>query len=210
MLARIRKYFLSGMIVSLPIVVTIYLLVSVVKFADGLLGQYLEPYFYEKFGFYFHGLSIILAIYIVILIGFLATNIVGKKIHEFFEKVILKLPFFKQVYPALKEMVLFFFARDQLTKTYEKVVLVEYPRKGVYSFGFLTSDSSDYLNSLTKKEMCNVFISSSPSPLTGFTVLVPKKDIILTDLSVEYAFKFILSGGVVNPQDVTRFESKKK
>ena len=78
-------------------------------------------------------------------------------------------------------------------------MLVEYPRKGIYAFGFLTNDSADKICELTKKEMCNVFMPSAPGPLTGFVFMVPRKDIIFTNISVEDAVKFIVSGGVVNP-----------
>jgi uncharacterized membrane protein len=112
----------------------------------------------------------------------------------------LKLPFFKQVYPALKEMVIFLFRRDQMS-SFKQVILVEYPRKGLYSIGFLTNDTAKEINDNIRTELCNVFIPTSPSPLTGFTVLVPKKEIIHTNISIEGAFKFIVSGGVVNPHE---------
>ncbi len=195
---RIKKYFVTGIITLLPAVLTWYLLIFIVNLADNLLGKYLEPYFSEQFGFYFRGLSIIVALYIIILIGFFASNFFGKKIYDFFERLFIKLPFFKQVYPALKEMAKFLFMQDR-SSSFKNVVIIEYPRKGVYSFGFLTNDSSERLNALTKNDTCNVFIPSSPSPITGFTIMVPKKDIISTDITVEQAFKFVVSGGVVNP-----------
>ena len=195
---KIKKYFISGVIALLPVVLTWYLLIFLVNLADNLLGQYLQPYFSEQFGFYFRGLSIIVAAYVIVVIGFFASNFFGRKIYEFFERLFVQLPFFKQVYPAIKEMAIFLFVQDR-RGSFKSVVIVEYPRKGIYSFGFLTAESSDELNSLTKSDMCNVFMPSSPSPLTGFTIMVPKKDVINTDITVEHAFKFIFSGGVVNP-----------
>jgi len=198
MLNKFRKYFLSGLVVLLPTVLTIYLFILVINFADGILGKYLEPYFYDKFGFYFQGLSILVGLYIIVVIGFFVTNFLGRRIHEYFERLILKLPFFRQVYPALKEITLFLFSRDRFS-SFRQVVLVEYPRKGIYSFGFLTNDSSQRLREKTKRELVNVFIPSAPGPLTGFVIMVSKKEIIPTDFSVEQAVKFIVSGGVVNP-----------
>ena len=197
MFVKIRRYFLSGLVVFLPLTLTVFLFVWALSFADGLLGKYLEPYFAQRFGFYFKGLGIILLVAIIILIGFFVTNYFGKKIHGFFERLLLKLPFFKQVYPAIKEMALFLFSRPKVS--FQQVVLVEYPRKGVYSFGFLTNDTSQRISNMTRQELCNVFIPSSPGPLTGFVILVPKKEIIFTELSVEQILKFIVSGGVVNP-----------
>ncbi|MFT5170042.1 MAG: putative membrane protein [Candidatus Omnitrophota bacterium] len=198
MLNKVKKYFLSGLMALLPVVLTIYLLMIIVNFADGLLGKYLQPYFYDQFGFYFRGFSIIIAAYIVILIGFLVTNFIGKRIYDFFERIFIKLPFVKQIYPAVKEMAMFLFVRDRAS-SFQQVVIVEYPRKGIYSYGFLTNETSNYVNELTKQEMCNIFIPSAPGPLTGFAMMIPTKDIIKTDIAVEHAFKFILSGGVVNP-----------
>lgn len=204
MFGKIRKYFISGLIVFLPIALTIYLFYLAIAFTDNFFRE-----FFEKFGFGFgeyYGLSIIIGISIIILIGFITTNFLGRKIHGFFERIVLKLPFFKQVYPALKEMAVFLFARERLA-SFKQVVLVEYPRKGIYTMGFLTNDSSKEVCDSIGKELCNVFVPSSPGPLTGFTILIPKKEIIYTKISIEDAFKFIVSGGVVNPHEMVALRS---
>ncbi len=198
MFARIRKYFVSGLVVFLPIALTIYLFFLALNFVDGLLGQFLEPYFSDNFGFYFRGLGVIIGVYIIILIGFFVTNFIGKQIYGFFERFFTQLPFIKQVYPAIKEMAIFLFSRDRMS-SFKKVVLIEYPRNGIYVIGFLTSDTSAKICAQSHKEMYNIFIPSAPGPLTGFVVMLPQKDVIFLDISIEEAFKFILSGGVVNP-----------
>jgi len=198
MWGNLRKYFISGLVIFAPTTLTVYLFFILINGVEGFLAKIFQPYFYESFGFYFYGLSIIIGVYIIVLIGFFVTNILGRKIYEFFERLLVRLPFFKQVYPAFKEMALFLFSRDALNK-FKKVVIVEYPRKDMYAFGFLTNDSNIKVSEKTKKDLCNVFIPSAPGPLTGFVVMVPKKDVINVDISVEEAFKFILSGGVVNP-----------
>jgi len=200
MMNRLKKYFIAGLVVFVPMAVTIYSFFLAINFADGLLGKYLEPYFAESFGFYFSGISILVGVYIIIVIGFFVTNFFGQKIYGLVERLFIKLPFFKQVYPAIKEMAIFLFSREQL-KQFRQVVIIEYPRKGIYSFGFLTNETSKKITEKVRRDLCNLFIPSSPSPLTGFTVMVPKKDIIFLDITVEEAFKFILSGGVVNPRD---------
>ncbi len=198
MFSNLKKYFLSGLVIFLPIALTIYLFFLAITTADNFLGKFLQPYFRDNFGFYYRGIGIAVGIYIIILIGFVATNLFGRKIHEIIEKVLIKLPFFRQVYPALKEMAVFLFSREQV-KHFKQVVLVEYPRKGAYSMGFLTADTSHRICELTKKDLCNVFLPSAPGPLTGFIVMFPRKEIVFTDIKIEDAFKFILSGGVVNP-----------
>jgi len=199
MFANLRKYFISGLIVFLPMALTIYIFFLAINFADNILGKYLEPVFMERFGFYFRGISILIGMYVIVVVGFLFTNFLGRQIYDFFDRLIVKLPFFKQVYPALKEMAGFLFSGDKL-KTFRQVVIAEYPRKGIFSVGFLTNESSDIFNELTKSnELCNVFFATSPSPVTGFTVLIPKKDVIITEIKIEDAFKFLVSGGVVNP-----------
>lgn len=198
MWAKLRKYFISGLLAFLPLALSVFLFVWVIGKADGLLGNQIRPLMIKYLGFYVPGLGLILGVVCIIFIGFIVTRYFGRKIQDAVEKLLTRLPFFKQVYPAIKEIADFFFARGKFK--FNTVVLVEYPRKGIYSFGFLTNDSSDRLNNATKHEMCNVFIPSSPGPVTGFVLLVPRKEVIVTDISVEDAARFIMSGGVVNPQ----------
>jgi len=199
MMNKLRRYFISGLVVFLPIALTIYLLVLAIRFFESVFGSALQPIFKDNFGFYFHGLGIAFGVSLILLIGFFVTNFIGNRIYEFFEKIFIRLPFIKQVYPAIKQMALFLFSHGQSAQ-FKQVVLIEYPRKGIYSFGFLTNESSLRIREKTQKDLCNVFTPSAPGPLTGFVVMISKKDIIFVDISVEEAFKFILSGGVVNPQ----------
>jgi len=198
MLSKLRKYFISGLLAFLPLALSVYLFIWVINFADGLLGKHIDPLLRKYLGFYIPGLGLILGIVLIILIGFVVTRYFGMKIQQTLEKMFLRLPFFKQVYPAVKEIADFFFSRGKLK--FKTVVLVEYPRKGIYSFGFLTNESSRRINDHLKNDMCNIFIPSAPGPVTGFVLVVPRSDIVFTDISVEEAVRFIMSGGVVNPQ----------
>jgi len=197
MWSSFRKYFLSGLVIFLPLALTVYLFVLTISLADGLLGRFIEPYFSREFGFYYRGISIAVCILIITLMGFFAANFLGRKLHSIVEKMLLKLPFFRQVYPAIKEISLFLFSRDRTT--FKQVVFLEYPRKGLFSIGFLTKYESSKISEAVGQEVCNVFIPSSPGPLTGFIIMVPKKDLIFPEMSVEEALKFIISGGVVTP-----------
>src|ERR1041385_881217 len=100
----LRRYFLAGIVIFLPLALTVNLLFLTINFADGILGRYIEPYFFREFGFYFRGLSILISFWVVFIIGFLANNFFGRKIYQFFENLLTRVPFFKQVYPAIKEM----------------------------------------------------------------------------------------------------------
>lgn len=198
MLNKLRKYFISGFVVFLPIALTVYFFVLTINITDGFLGRYLKPYFHDHFGFYFRGVGILVSAYLIVVIGFFVTNFLGRRIYAYLEGLLLKLPFFKQVYPALKEMAVFLFSQDQV-KSFNQVVLVEYPSKGIYSYGFLTNVTSSRICGKVKRELCNVFIPSSPNPFTGYVVLIPKDEIIFTDVTIEDAVKCVASGGVVNP-----------
>lgn len=198
MWVNLRKYFVSGLLVFLPVALTVFLFIWVISFADGLLGDYIQPLIKHYLGFYIPGLGLLVGVILIILIGFFATQFIGAKLHGAVEKVLLRLPFFKQVYPAFKEIASFFFSQKKLA--FKTAVVVQYPSKGIYSIGFLTNESSEKIKDLTGEDLCNVFISSSPSPFTGFAVMMRRKDIIVTDISIEEAAKFIVSGGVVNPQ----------
>ena len=192
---RLRRYFVSGLIIFLPLALTINLLVITFNIADGFLGKYLQPYFAREFGFYVRGISIIICISLIILIGFFATNFLGRTIYPIFEGMLLKLPFFKQVYPAFKEIALFLFSREKFS--FRQVVLVEYPRKGLYSVGFLTNEASGQVAKKIGRDLCYVFVPHTPSPLTGFLTLVPKGDLIFPDISVEEAIKIVVTAGVI-------------
>ncbi len=194
---RLRRYFLSGLAVFLPAALTIYLLNLTISVADGFLGKLVEPYFYSKFGFYITGISIAVCILFITLLGFLARNFLGRKITSLFEFILLKLPFFKQVYPAFKEIVSFFVSRKRAR--FKQVVILEYPRKGIYSVGFLTNESNSKIKEKIMDDMVNVFIPSCPGPFTGYVIMVSKGELIFPDISVEEAVKFLVSGGVVNP-----------
>jgi len=196
---KLRRYFISGLIVFLPLALTINLLVLMFNISDGFLGKYLQPYFAREFGFYVRGVSILVCLVLIVTLGFLVTNFLGRRLYPLFEGFLLQLPFFKQVYPAFKEISLFLFSREKFN--FRQVALVEYPRKGLYSFGFLTNEVPPKVAESTKQELCYVFMPHTPSPLGGFLIMVPKAELILPDISVEEAIKTIISGGVIKPSE---------
>lgn len=194
---KLRRYFISGLVILLPLVLTIYVFLLTVGFADGLLGKYIAPIFKKHDWPYYPGMGIILTVVLVTIIGFFVTNFLGRTIYGLFERILLRLPFFRQVYPAMKEIAMFIFSRERTT--FQQVVILEYPRKGIYSFGFITNETSRRITDKLKTELVNVFVPSAPGPLTGYIVMIPRKELVFPDMTVEEAVKLIVSGGVVNP-----------
>jgi len=191
-----RKYFLSGTLIVVPVVITIYLLVGMFKFFDGILGRLINKFILRYFGYSIPGLGIFFGVVLIFFTGLLATHFISKRSLSFWENWFTKFPIIRHIYPASKQ-VINFFLRDT-PQSFRKTVLVEYPRKGIYSIAFLTNTSADVFCQATNKQLVNVFIPSTPSPLTGFFCLVPREDVIFVDIPVEQVLKLIISGGVVN------------
>ncbi|MDP2938557.1 MAG: DUF502 domain-containing protein [Candidatus Omnitrophota bacterium] len=197
MLRNLQKYFFAGLAILLPFVITLYILAYIFRFFDNILGRFLNSYFKKQLGFYIPGIGIVLFILIILLFGFITTHFLKKRFQAFFENWFLKLPFIKLVYPSIKQIVNFLISKEK--PEFQKVVLVEYPRRGVYSLGFVTNESMKIIQEKTGQEFLNVLIPSSPSPFTGFVIMAAKNELIFLDITVEDACKFIISDGVVNP-----------
>ena len=197
MIKKVRHYFATGLLITLPVFFTLYLLFVIVRFIDGLWGKVINFYLRKYLGFGIPGLGFILAIITVIVVGFVATNFFGKRLFHAIERWFLRFPFIRQIYPAAKQIVDSFVSKD--SPAFKKVVLVEYPRKGIWVIGFLTNDSFSEANEKTGSELLHVFIATTPSPLTGSLVLVPKEEVRFLDISVEEGIKLIVSGGIVKP-----------
>ncbi|MEW6009289.1 MAG: DUF502 domain-containing protein [Candidatus Omnitrophota bacterium] len=197
MMSKLRRYFLTGLAVLLPIVLTGYIIFAVFNFADNLLGKHINRYLSIFFGFYIPGLGLLITALIIIVVGFFSSNFLGKRLLPFFENILLRIPLVHQIYPSTKKIISFFFsAKKQLFK---QVVLVEYPRKGIWSLAFITNEGTPEVEKKLDKEMLNIFIPGTPGPLTGYFMFVPKEDVIFLDISVEDALKLFISGGVLNP-----------
>jgi len=193
------SYFLRGLIALLPLLVTLWLITIVFQFADGILGWL----FATLFGHPIPGLGIITLIAIIFLTGFLATHVFGSKLIKVGENLLYRIPIVKGVYSSAKQVndVLFV---HKTTDEYRKACIVEYPRKGVWSVGFVTSDAAPEIETKAKEKMINVFIANTPTPATGFLIMVPAREVILLDMKIEDAFKYVISGGVLKPADLSQ------
>lgn len=196
-MVRLRRYFFIGLGLLLPVVITTYIIIAVFNFTDNLIGKYIDRFLLSEFGFTIPGLGILVTALIIILVGFLSTHFLGKRMALLLERLFLRLPIVRQLYPSAKKVVSFFLSGKQ--QAFKHVVLVEYPRKGIWSLAFITNEGMPEAQRKIGKEMLNVFIPSTPGPLTGYFMFIPKEDIIFLDVSVEDALKMFVSGGVLNP-----------
>ena len=174
-----------------------YLIFIALRFIDNIWGKLINIYLKQHLGFAVPGIGIILGIITVFMIGFIATNYLGKRIFRALENWFLKFPFIRQIYPAAKQIVDSFLSRE--SPSFKKVVLIEYPSKGLWSIGFITNDSFKDACEKAGSDLVHVFVATTPSPLTGFLVLVPRQDIRVLDISIEEGIKLIVSGGIVKP-----------
>jgi uncharacterized membrane protein len=199
-----KRYFLTGLLVVLPALATIYLFVSLFLFFDNILGRYISKLTEAYVGFSIPGLGLLVFLVLIFLTGLLATNLIGKRLIAYFEGLWLKFPLIKNIYPALKQISQFLFAH-KFHEGLQRVALVEWPRKGMHILCFVTNQTGPYFEEkLGREEYCNVLIPSVPNPVTGFYVIVAKKELIFLDMTVEEAIRLIISGGVLNPRDLFR------
>lgn len=198
-MSKIKHYFATGLLITLPVFFTLYLVFIVFRFLDGILGKVINFYLRKEFGFSIPGLGIILGVIIVFVVGFVAANFIGKRIFKALEAWFLKFPFIRQVYPAARQIVDSFLSRHG--PAFKKVALIEYPSSGIWSVGFVTNDSFREANEKAEEELIHIFVATTPSPLTGFLVLVPRSRVKILDISVEEGIKLVVSGGIVKPEN---------
>lgn len=199
---RLKQYFIAGLVTVIPVFLTIYILVLLFQFADGILGKYLNVYFKKTMGFYIPGIGFLICLVAILFVGVLATDFVGKKILRRIERWFSALPLINKIYPALKQIVKFISAQKEFG--FKKVVLVEYPSKGIWSIGFLTNEKFQQIDKVTGKEMLAVFLPTTPGPLSGYVVFFPKEEVKFLDIPVADALKIIISGGVFKDEDNKR------
>jgi uncharacterized membrane protein len=193
-----KKIFITGLTVIIPLIITIYVIGILFHFADSILGQYINTYLQEAIGFTIPGLGIILAILIIFLLGLIVHLSEMRFFRWFFRwigNLFFRIPLVGKIYFPIQKIVNFLFLSGK--KEFKSACLVEYPRKGVYSIGFITNESEPEFCKKTGKKLCNVFMSSSPWPLTGFTIVVEESELIFLDMGVDEALQIIISGGLL-------------
>jgi uncharacterized membrane protein len=169
----IRRYFITGLLVTLPVFITLYLIFAIAKFIDGIWGTVINFYLKKYLGFAVPGLGLILGLITVFIVGVIATNLIGKRFFHFLEGWFLRLPVIRQVYPSAKQVVDSFMSKDK--PAFKKVVLVQWPSKGIWALGFITNEGFKEACDKTGRKLIHVFIATTPSPLTGFVTLIPEE-----------------------------------
>lgn len=190
---KIKAVFVTGFIITLPSIITYLLLSFLFKTLDSILGPLFEGIFKMRIP----GLGFLATMVLIFLIGLLATNFVGRKVLEFGEGVLMRLPVVRGVYSGSKKMTEAFSHPGQ--GAFHKVALVQYPHAGTYTVGFVTTSVPPVISEPAGKNMVNVFVPTTPNPTSGFLLCVPEADLISLPLSVEEALKYIVSGGVIVP-----------
>ena len=191
--ARFRNYFIAGVVVLIPIGITVYLTIFLVSISSKILPKEINPNYYLPYNI--PGLEIVISILLITLIGWLSLSIIGKKLLDIFNSILKKIPILRTIYSAIGQMTETFTKTDKEKKN---VVLIEYPRKGSWAVGFATKENSGEISDKTNKKLINVFVPTTPNPTSGFLLMFPKEDVIYLDLSFEEASKFIVSAGTSN------------
>ncbi len=191
--AKIRNNFIAGVVVLIPIGITLYLTLFIIRISSKLIPKEINPNNYLPFDI--PGLEILIALIIITLIGWISLSFIGKKFFEIFNNILKKIPILRTIYSAIGQMT------ESFTKTENKqksVVLLEYPRKGIWAVGFATKDNKGIIRDKVNQDLVNVFVPTTPNPTSGFLLMVPKNDLIFLDITFEQASKFIVSAGTTN------------
>ena len=191
--AKLRNNFIAGIVVLIPIGITLYLTLFIIKISSKVIPKEINPNNYLPFDI--PGVEILIALIIITFIGWLSLSFLGKKFFEIFNNILKKIPILRTIYSAIGQMTESFTKTDNKQKS---VVLLEYPRKGVWAVGFATKENEGLIKEKIKEDLINVFVPTTPNPTSGFLLLVPKKDLIFLDISFEQASKFIVSAGTTN------------
>jgi len=194
--AKLRNYFIAGIVVLVPIGITLYLTKFFILISSKLIPTEINPNSYLPFSI--PGLEILLSVFFITIIGGLSLSFIGKKILQFVNDLFKKIPILRTIYSAIGQMTETF-APSAKNKR-KSVVLVEYPRKGSYAVGFVTKDNKGEISNKTNTKLVNVFIPTTPNPTSGFLLMFPKDEVIFLDMSFEEASKFIVSAGTSNPK----------
>tara|TARA_X000000950_G_scaffold266586_1_gene342228 strand:+ start:54 stop:668 length:615 start_codon:yes stop_codon:yes gene_type:complete len=191
--SSIRNNFIAGVVVLIPIGITLYLTLFIIRISSKIIPKEINPNNYLPFNI--PGVEIVIALLVITFIGWLSLSFLGKKFFELFNNILKKIPILRTIYSAIGQMTETFTKADDKQKS---VVLLEYPRKGIWAVGFATKENQGLIKDKVREDIINVFVPTTPNPTSGFLLMVPKKELIYLNVTFEQASKFIVSAGTTN------------
>tara|TARA_Y100000590_G_scaffold367988_2_gene428366 strand:- start:1292 stop:1912 length:621 start_codon:yes stop_codon:yes gene_type:complete len=194
-IAKLRNYFITGIVVLVPIGITLYLTKFFVSISSKLIPTNINPNSYLPYSI--PGLEILLSVIFITIIGGLSLSFIGRKVLQFVNDLFKKIPILRTIYSAIGQMTETFAPKRKNRKS---VVLIEYPRKGAWAVGFVTKENKGEISKKTNKNLVNIFVPTTPNPTSGFLLMFPKDEVIYLDMTFEEASKFIVSAGTSNPK----------
>ncbi len=199
----LRRYLIAGLLVWLPLGVTLLVIKLLVETMDKILLVLPDDYHPETlFGFHIPGLGVVLSIIIVLLTGMIVANFFGRRLVSFWESMLKRIPLVRTVYGSVKQVVETVFSSGG--KSFRKVLLIEYPRKGIWALAFQTGVGTGEVQDKTGREVVNVFVPTTPNPTSGFFIILPRDEIVELDMTVDEGLKMIISMGVILPENRRR------
>jgi uncharacterized membrane protein len=206
-LSRLRAYFLAGVLVLAPIAITLALAFWLVDFVDSRVVHLIpaqwnpDTYLKDRFGVEFGlpGLGVLVLMIVITLIGWLTAGYVGRVMVRIGENIVARMPVVRSIYGAIKQI--FETVLRNQSDSFRQAVLVEYPRRGIWTIAFVTGETEGEVQNLTKEDVVNIYVPTTPNPTSGFLLFVPREDVVFLDMPVEDAFKMVVSIGIVTPPD---------
>lgn len=200
-MSRVRRWIVAGLLVWVPLGVTFLVIRFLVNLADRVLLLLPDAYQpHNLLGFDIPGLGVALTILTVIVTGMIFANLFGRRIVRIWEELLARIPLVRSVYSSVKQITETLFSTQG--KSFRKVVMVEYPRRDLWTLAFVTGDTADMFDELAGEELVNIYVPTTPNPTSGFFLMAPKKDVVPLNISVEVGLKLILSTGVVVPDQI--------
>lgn len=193
----LKRYFVSGVLIVVPLILTYIVLKFMFEAIDGLL----QPLFHGIFGYFVPGLGILSTLLIIILAGMLTRNLVGARLYSFGDRILARLPIIRTIYMAAKQLIEAI--SGPAVSSFKEVALVEYPRRGSWVLSFVSNRIDSDVEGV-KKTFVSLFVPSTPTPISGFVIMVPDEDVVVVDMTIEEGIKFLVSGGVASPDTIRR------
>ncbi len=203
---RLRNYFISGLLFWVPLALSVVVIKFFLEFVNKLVPTKYLPETLFNLNTDFPGSGIVLVLIVILITGVIVSNLLGRKLVELWERILHKIPGFRNVYKVLKKVSDTIF--NTSTESFRKAFLIQYPSKGIWVIAFQSGDYKGEAESIIGEEMINLFVPTTPNPTSGFFVMMPKKDVFELDMGVEEAFKIVISAGVVSPDSLNIKDNK--